>query len=484
VLSLDDPGLTAELREVLRAAGFDGEGMRAALGSGGELLTTDAPVHTRRLEGVAPLGTLADLLLLELPVGPDAARRAFAPLALERLDGLGLIEIRANEVCGRVRVVPHDDLLIASDRRARQDRPDHVAGVHGPSITLSHLTVRAPVETSLDVGTGCGIQGLLAARHSGRVVATDVNERALRFAAFNAQLNGVENIELRAGSFFAPVEGERFGQLTCNPPYVISPEAAFLFRDSGLEGDTVSRQVVERAPERLEEGAFAQMLVSWVVAPGTDWSDAPRSWVEGSGCDAWLLHDSTVDPLTHAAAWLRHEVGNDADAYGAALDRWLAYYDRLGIEQIAVGAMIMRRRSGDNWVLATELPSERLRPASDHILRVFAAQDFLVGLADERELLAERLTRTEHSRLEQRVVYDNGRWTVAEMTLALEDGLGFHAGLDATTGRMLTALDGERTLGDVAGELARAEDISREEIEQTLVRVASRMLSAGFLVRA
>jgi hypothetical protein len=49
---------------------------------------------------------------------------------------------------------------------------------------------------------------------------------------------------------------------------------------------------------------------------------------------------------------------------------------------------------------------------------------------------------------------------------------------------MLTALDGERTLGDVAGELARAEDISREEIEQTLVRVASRMLSAGFLVRA
>jgi methylase of polypeptide subunit release factors len=343
--------------------------------------------------------------------------------------------------------------------------------------------VRTPVETSLDLGTGCGIQALLSARHSGRVVATDVNERALGFAGFNAQLNGVDNVEFRAGSLFAPVEGMRFGRLTCNPPYVISPESAFLFRDSGLEGDTVSRHVVERVPEHLEEGAFGQMLVSWVVAPDADWSDAPRSWVDASGCDAWLLHDSTVDPLTHAGAWLRHEVGSDAKVYGDALDRWLAYYERLGIEQIAVGAVILRRRSGANWVLATELPSERLRPAGDHILRVFAAQDFLMTLADERELLAERLARPEHSRLEQRVVYADGRWSVVDMTLSLQDGLGFHAGLDATTGRMLAALEGERTLGDVAGELALAEGVSREEAERTLVPVAARMLSAGFLVR-
>ena len=157
-----------------------------------------------------------------------------------------------------VRVVPHDELLIASDRQLEPGadaRPDHVAGVHRPSLTLSHLTVRRPVETALDVGTGNGIQAILAARHSGRVVATDVNARALEFAAFNAQLNGVENVELREGSFFEPVEGERFGLVTCNPPYVISPESAFLFRDSGLEGDAVSRHVVERAPARSSRRA-------------------------------------------------------------------------------------------------------------------------------------------------------------------------------------------------------------------------------------
>ena len=57
-------------------------------------------------------------------------------------------------------------------------------------------------------------------------------------------INVVENVEWRAGSFFEPATGERFELVTSNPPYVISPESAFLFRDSGLEGDSVSRLVV------------------------------------------------------------------------------------------------------------------------------------------------------------------------------------------------------------------------------------------------
>ena len=44
------------------------------------------------------------------------------------------------------RIVPHDDLLIASDRVSRA-APEHVAGVHWPSATLSNLTVRREVAT-------------------------------------------------------------------------------------------------------------------------------------------------------------------------------------------------------------------------------------------------------------------------------------------------------------------------------------------------
>jgi SAM-dependent methyltransferase len=484
-----DPGLTAELREVLVAAGYSGEGVRAALGTGGEVLSrsADIPLHIRRLEGNEPLGTLIRLLVLDTPVTTTDAEQAFAPLSLDRLEHIGLVARDSGDVRALVRVVPHDDVLIASDRRVpmgQADRPDHVAGVHGPSLTLSRLTVREHVETALDVGTGNGILAILAARHSDRVTATDVNARALAFAAFNAQLNGIENVEFREGSFFEPVRGERFGLVVCNPPYVISPETAYLFRDSDAIRDTVSREAVEQVPEQLEEGAFAQMLVSWVVGADGDWSTPLRSWIEGRGCDAWLLHHATDDPLTHTGNWLRHEVGHDHASYTTAIDRWLAYFERLGIEQIAVGAVILRRRSAArNWVRADELPADRLRPASEHILRVFAAQDYLDGLTDGSALLGERLALAEPARLGGRTVYDDGEWRTEELTLSLEDGLGFRASLDPLAAAMLTKLDGKLALAEVAADLARVEGTGRTAIEQALLPVAREMLAAGFLER-
>jgi len=489
LLASADRGLAAELREVLHAAGFTGEGVRAALGAAGETLarTVDIPLRVRRLGSNEPLDTLIKLLVLELPAEADEAMQAFAPLSLDLLEQIGLIVRDAGEVRGLVRVVPHDELLIASDRRApagEPDRADHVAGVHRPSLTLSQLTVRSRVTTALDVGTGCGIQALLVARHADHVVATDVNARALGFAAFNARLNGAENIEFREGSFFEPAGRSRFGLVTCNPPYVISPESAFLFRDSGLVGDTVSRTVVRQMPEHLEENAFGQMLVSWVVEPDGDWSAPLRSWVEGSGCDAWLLHHGTDDPLTHAGKWLSHEAGTDLDAYAEAVDRWLEYFAQLGIEQIAVGAVVLRRRQGDNWIRADELPSARLRPASAHILRVFAANDHLAGLPDERALRDERLVLADHALLEQHGVFRNGAWRVDEIDISLDDGLGFRGSVDPTVAAMLTRLDGALTLGEIAADLAQADRASPEAVEQALLPVAREMLSAGFLVLA
>ena len=77
----------------------------------------------------------------------------------------------------------------------------------------------------------------------------DRPERAgAHFAGFNAALNGIDNVEFRAGSFFEPAAGERFGLAVCNPPYVISPEIELVFRDSGLPGDTVSAELVAELP--------------------------------------------------------------------------------------------------------------------------------------------------------------------------------------------------------------------------------------------
>src|SRR5262249_6027472 len=153
---------------------------------------------------------------------PAEAAEALTPLDLAQAQEMGIVTADAESVTPTIEIVPTEQLLIASDTfRDEATRPDHVLGLGPPAKVLAALTVRRQVESTLDVGTGNGVQALLAARHSRRVTATDINPRALRIAAFNAALNELPPLDLREGDLFAPVEGETFDLIVCNPPYVI-----------------------------------------------------------------------------------------------------------------------------------------------------------------------------------------------------------------------------------------------------------------------
>jgi methylase of polypeptide subunit release factors len=419
-------------------------------------------VHERRLAAAEPFGVAVRLFLLGAEVAAADA---------EAFEADELLEASENGVRATLKLVPHGDLLLASDRD--DDSPDAywVAGIHPPSVTLAKLTVRDPVARALDMGTGNGIQALLASRHAEAVVATDVNPRALAFARLNAALNDVENLELREGSYFEPVAGERFDLITCNPPYVISPESRYAYRDSGLLGDTVSRMVVERAPELLEDGGFAHLLVSWAHPPGEWWAPI-EPWVENRGCDAWLLYFGSDDPVTHASEWLKPVARDDPAAFERRLDEWLDYLRGLEIEAIGHGAVILRRRSGGrNWTRRDRVNLERLEQASDHILRVFRAQDFLESLDDDRRLLDETFTLVERHHLEE-----SRRQTELEGTvLSLDEGLGFRTALDVHTARLIPLLNGRRRLGDVLAELEVADP-------KAAFPAVRRLLELGFVV--
>ena len=130
-------------------------------------------------------------------------------------------------------------------------------GISSAATSLAQLTVREPVARSLDLGTGCGVQALHLAAHSERVVATDVNQRALRLTRFNAELNEVaDRIEVREGSFFEPVADDQFDLVATNPPFVISPATGerLVYRDSGLPGDRVVEHIVRGVPDLLTDG--------------------------------------------------------------------------------------------------------------------------------------------------------------------------------------------------------------------------------------
>jgi release factor glutamine methyltransferase len=94
---------------------------------------------------------------------------------------------------------------------------------------------RAPGGVAADVGTGSGAIALALASegHFERVIATDISLDALAVAAAN--VGALEDalrapVELRSGSFTAPLRGERLAVLVSNPPYIAPDECAQLPR--------------------------------------------------------------------------------------------------------------------------------------------------------------------------------------------------------------------------------------------------------------
>ena len=483
----DDADGIAGLRDVLVRAGYDAERIQEAVGerSGFVRDPADVPLYVRRLEPGSPLSTLIKLFLLDVSAPREEVEAAVAPLGVDRLERMGVLRTESDGVAATLTLLPSGDLLIASDqyRGAGTPRPDHVLGLSVSTRVLAALTVRRPVESALDIGTGSGVHALAAAQHSGRVVAVDINPRALRFGEFNAALNGVANVEFREGSVFDPVEGERFDLIVSNPPYVVSPEAEFAYRDSGLPGDSFSEGLVRRLPEFLTEGGLGHVLVEWVHRADEHWSLAPRRWVETAGCDALILHYGSSDPLTYAGIW-NAELRSDPAAFESALDRWGDYDRRLGIERIAWGGIALRRRAGRNWAKAISPGVSRIGPAGEHLERLLAAQDFLASLNAEKGLLDGVFALPDDHRFDQTFTLSGGEGVLERSALRLEGGLRTECELDPFSVRIVALLDGRRPLRELMTEAAAEAPGSPELDEfavQTLPTVAQ-LLELGLIV--
>jgi SAM-dependent methyltransferase len=375
------------LGAALRRVGYTEDAVHELLGedayAAGDRLV---PVHARRLPATR-LGAVVRALFLALPVTAGELGNAVA----EPLVRLGFAS-GAGRVEPRVRLLPVDELLIASDAWSRgvDDPPDYVATYTPTARTCAALTPRRHVARVLDVGTGNGVQALLAAAHADRVVASDVNPRALAFTALNAALNEIDNVETRAGSLFDPVAGEAFDLITCNAPFVISPETRFAYRDGALPADEFSERVVTGAARHLAEGGHATLLASWASRDEAGADDRPFEWVDGSGCDAWILAFSRGDPLEHAAGWNDY-LEDDPERYGAALDAWTSHFAAQGIGCITEGAVLLHRREGRRHTVRTDVADEEtLDVADEQIERVFRA----LARLPRRSLAGAELART------------------------------------------------------------------------------------------
>ena len=120
----------------------------------------------------------------------------------------------------------------------------------------------------LEIGTGTGLITVIAAQKSRKVVATDINEHAIKCALKNTITNRTYNVELRKGNLFEPVKDERFDLILFNTPYLPTEDdekldnelnAAF---DGGPEGRETIDQFLEEVKDHLNEGGRVQLIQS------------------------------------------------------------------------------------------------------------------------------------------------------------------------------------------------------------------------------
>lgn len=101
----------------------------------------------------------------------------------------------------------------------------------------------------LDLGCGYGPVGIAAAAFNPtlQVVMTDVNERAVWLAKENAKRNGIENVKVRQGFLYEPVEDVKFEVVLSNPPITA--------------GMKTVQPVITQAPQHLAEEGTLQIVV-------------------------------------------------------------------------------------------------------------------------------------------------------------------------------------------------------------------------------
>lgn len=250
-------------------------------------------------------------------------------LEAEQLDLLyqaGIIQAEAGRLHSTVRWSSLGELLLVHSAYPTDDAE---AVFFGPDtyrfarLIEAHLQQRfATVRRVADIGCGTGAGALLVARArpEANVLALDINPRALRYCAINAELAGVGNVGVYHSDVLDGVEGN-FDLILANPPYMKDPRQRAYRHGGGALGEQLSLRILAQSLPRLE--AQGTLLLYTGVAMVR-------------GCDPFL---EAAYPLLQGDryGWTYQEL--DPDVFGEELEE--PGYEQ--VERIAVVALTVTR---------------------------------------------------------------------------------------------------------------------------------------------
>jgi release factor glutamine methyltransferase len=123
----------------------------------------------------------------------------------------------------------------------------------------------------LDIGTGSGAGGIVAARRLGAetLLLSDINERALLYARVNAALNNVAQASVCRSDVTKQIDGT-FDLVLSNPPYLVDAGARLYRNGGGALGADLSLRILREGLERLAPGGRLLLYTGSAIVEGED----------------------------------------------------------------------------------------------------------------------------------------------------------------------------------------------------------------------
>lgn len=261
-----------------------------------------------------------------------------------------------------------------------------------------------------------------------------------------------------------------------NPPFVISPDARYTYRDAGLDGDEVCRSLVQQLPRHLASGGHAVLLANWLHLEGEDGDDRVRAWLEGTGCDGWIVQRELAAPQDYVTAWLRDT--DEGPRFDELYDAWLSWFEQRRVEAVGFGVVALRRTERTPTVVLDVVDQPIAATWGEEVLDHFLRRDALAdGVLDGCWRLRADV------RLHQVASASPDGWLVDNQLLQQSAGLRWSGGTDPHGAALLAGCDGATPLRTLFALLAAGAGISEQEAVDQGLPVVARLVEQGFLVR-
>jgi len=359
IQSINKPFLK-KFREILKKNNYTHENLLQLGINPFTIALYDLPILAYRNPPMTSFGILFHLFFLGGVLERKIINRLFLAGDIEELLRIKILEKNEDKFFkSLVTIIPYQSLYLVGDFILRLDglskrmkkREDLVYPASLDSVTLLETAVCKPVISTLDLGCGCGILSLIASKYSRYVIGIDINPRAVNFSRFNALLNNISNCQFICGDLYQPVENEKFDLILANPPYEITLEKTFLYKDGGRYGFQILQKIVEGASKHLNKGGICQ-VISRVGEFAADMKETLiKKWISDKNIRFSFQELSKMDIYQYAYAistdkLILDEKVTDYRKYSQSIKKLLDHFNKIHLQNVLFGIITLQKKSG------------------------------------------------------------------------------------------------------------------------------------------